>query len=108
MTFFKEHPMSRTCELTGKSVMSGNNRSHAENKTKRVFRPNLIKTSLFSDALGETVRMRVSANGLRTVEKRGGIDAFLITARDNRLPEGALRLKRRVEKAAARKAAKEA
>ena len=100
--------MSRTCELTGKSVMVGNNRSHAENKTKRVFRPNLVQASLFSEALGHTIRLRISANALRTVEKRGGIDAFLITARDNRLPEGALRLKRRVEKAAARKAAKEA
>ncbi len=100
--------MSRTCELTGKTVMSGNNRSHAENKSKRVFRPNLIQTSLFSETLGQTVRLRVSASGLRTVEKRGGIDAYLMSSRDNRLPEGALCLKRRVEKAAARKAAREA
>ncbi len=97
--------MSRTCALTGKSVMTGNNRSHAENKTKRVFRPNLVRSSLYSEALGERVRLRISANALRTVEKRGGIDAFLMAERNSRLTEGALRLKRRVEKAAARKSA---
>lgn len=98
--------MSRTCALTGKSVMTGNNRSHAENKTKRVFRPNLVRSSLFSEALGERVRLRISANALRTVEKRGGIDAFLMAERNSRLTEDALRLKRRVEKAAARKSAR--
>ena len=97
--------MSRTCALTGKSVMTGNNRSHAENKTKRVFRPNLVRSSLFSEALGERVRLRISANALRTVEKRGGIDAFLMAERNSKLTEDALRLKRRVEKAAARKIA---
>ncbi|MBN34977.1 MAG: 50S ribosomal protein L28 [Rhodospirillaceae bacterium] len=97
--------MSRTCELTGKTVMVGNNRSHAENKSKRVFRPNLIQASLFSEALGHTVRVRVSTNALRTVEKRGGIDAFLTSGRDAKLPASALRLKRRVEKALERKAA---
>jgi len=100
--------MSRTCELTGKSVMVGNNRSHAENKTKRVFRPNLVQASLFSEALGHTVRLRISANALRTVEKRGGIDAFLLVERDAKLPQSGLRLKRRVEKALERKAAKAA
>ena len=97
--------MSRTCALTGKSVMTGNNRSHAENKSKRVFRPNLVRTSLYSEALGERVRLRISASALRTVEKRGGIDAFLMAERDSRLPAGALRLKRRVEKAASRTSA---
>ena len=97
--------MSRTCALTGKSVMTGNNRSHAENKTKRVFRPNLVRSSLYSEALGERVRLRISANALRTIEKRGGIDAFLMAERNSRLTEDALRLKRRVEKAAARKRA---
>ena len=96
--------MSRTCELTGKTVMAGNNRSHAENKTKRVFRPNLVNVSLYSEALGDSVRLRISAHALRTVEKRGGIDAFLAGERDSRLPAGALRLKRRIEKAAARRA----
>ena len=98
--------MSRTCALTGKSVMTGNNRSHAENKTKRVFRPNLVRSSLYSEALGERVRLRISANALRTIEKRGGIDAFLMAERTSRLTEDALRLKRRVEKAAARKSAR--
>ncbi len=98
--------MSRTCALTGKSVMTGNNRSHAENKTKRVFRPNLVRSSLYSEALGERVRLRISANALRTIEKRGGIDAFLMAERNSRLTEDALRLKRRVEKAAARKSAR--
>ena len=96
--------MSRTCPLTGKTVMTGNNRSHAENKTRRVFRPNLVRTSLYSEALGGPVRLRISAHALRTVEKRGGIDAYLTGERDSRLPEDALRLKRRIEKAAARRA----
>lgn len=100
--------MSRSCELTGKAVMTGNHRSHAENKTKRVFRPNLIRVSLFSEALGAPVRLRICARALRTVEKRGGLDGFLATARTRELPPGALRLKHRVEKAAARKAAREA
>jgi len=95
--------MSRTCALTGKTVMVGNNRSHAENKSKRTFRPNLIRVSLYSDALGHPVRLRVSANALRTVEKRGGIDAFLMDERDAKLTAEALRLKRRVEKALERK-----
>ncbi len=94
--------MSRTCELTGKTVMAGNNRSHAENKTRRVFRPNLVNVSLYSEALGESVRLRISAHALRTVEKRGGIDAFLMDERDSKLPAGALRLKRRIGRAAAR------
>lgn len=95
--------MSRTCSLTGKSVMSGNNRSHAENKSKRVFRPNLVRASLWSETLGERVRLRISANALRTVEKHGGIDAFLMQERDSRLAGPALKLKRRVAKAAARR-----
>ncbi len=95
--------MSRTCALTGKSVMTGNNRSHAENKTKRVFRPNLVRASLWSESLGERVRLRISANALRTVEKRGGIDAFLMAERNSRLTDDALRLKRRIEKAGARR-----
>ncbi|MBC6441144.1 MAG: 50S ribosomal protein L28 [Rhodospirillales bacterium] len=97
--------MSRTCDLTGKSVMVGNNRSHAENKSKRTFRPNLVNVSIFSEALGQQVRLRVSANALRTVEKRGGIDSFLLGERDAKLPDSALRLKRRVEKAMVKKPA---
>ena len=100
--------MARRCELTGKGVMAGNNRSHAENKTRRVFRPNLIRVSLFSVALGGPVRLRICAHALRTVEKRGGLDGFLAKARTRELPPGALRLKRRVEKASLRRAEREA
>ncbi len=90
--------MSRRCELTGKAVMSGNNVSHAHNKTRRRFLPNLCNVSLLSDALGQKVRLRVSANALRTVEHRGGLDAFLVKAKDNELSLKARRLKREVTK----------
>lgn len=90
--------MARRCELTGKAVMTGNNVSHANNKTRRRFLPNLVNVSLLSDALGRTVRLRVSANALRTVEHRGGLDAFLLKAKDAELSERALNLKRDVTK----------
>ena len=94
--------MARRCELTGKGVLVGNNVSHANNKTKRRFRPNLCDVTLLSDALGERVKLRISANALRTVEHRGGLDKFLIKAKDGELSERALVLKRRVaEKMAA-------
>jgi large subunit ribosomal protein L28 len=70
--------MSRSCELTGKGVQSGNNVSHANNKTKRKFLPNLCNVTLISDALGQRFRLRVSAAALRSVEHRGGLDAFLL------------------------------
>ena len=69
--------MTRRCELTGKLPMSGQLRSHAENKTKRTFRPNLCEVTLISDALQRKLRLRISAHALKTVEKRGGLDAFL-------------------------------
>ena len=72
--------MSRMCELTGKAVLSGNNVSHANNKTKRKFLPNLVKVTLISEALNQNVRLRISANALRSVEHRGGLDAFLVKA----------------------------
>ena len=72
--------MSRTCELTGKSVMSGNNVSHANNKTRRRFLPNLVSVTLISEALNQSFRLRISANALRSVEHRGGLDAFLMKA----------------------------
>jgi large subunit ribosomal protein L28 len=90
--------MSRVCELTGKGVQVGNNVSHANNKSRRRFLPNLRPVSLISDALNETVRLRISANALRTVEHRGGLDAFLLKASDNELSEGAQQLKRRLRK----------
>jgi large subunit ribosomal protein L28 len=97
--------MARRCSITGKGVQVGNNVSHANNKTKRRFMPNLQTTSLLSDALGFAVRLRLSVNAIRTIEHNGGIDAFLTATPDRKLTAGAVRLKRRVEAAAARKAA---
>jgi large subunit ribosomal protein L28 len=91
--------MSRRCEITGKGVLAGNNVSHANNKTRRRFLPNLQVTSLLSDILGHEVRMRLSTRGIRTVEHNGGIDAFLLGTSNTKLtPEGKT-LKRRIEKA---------
>lgn len=90
--------MSRVCELTGKAVMSGNNVSHAHNKTRRVFRPNLTKVTLISDALGQSVKMRISAHALRSVEHNGGLDNFLVKANDIKLSLKARRLKKNIKK----------
>ena len=96
--------MSRRCEITGKGVLSGNNVSHANNKTRRRFLPNLQETSLLSDTLGADVKMRLSTRGIRTVEKNGGIDAYLLGTPNSRLPAEALTIKRQIQKAAAKKA----
>lgn len=96
--------MTRRCELTGKGPMSGNTRSHAENSTRRVFRPNLVNVTLMSDVLGKKVRLRVSANGLKTVEHRGGLDAFLLQSRDEDLSQKCLELKRELKKAGSKAA----
>ncbi len=96
--------MSRRCELTGTGPMVGNNVSHANNKTKRRFLPNLNDVSLQSEALGRPVKMRISAAALRTVDHRGGIDAYLMKAREADLSANALKIKRDVEKALAEKA----
>ena len=88
--------MSRVCELTGKSVMSGNNVSHAMNKTRRRFLPNLQQVSLPSEVLGRALKMRISANALRSVEHIGGIDAFLLKAKDAQLSSKALKLKKQI------------
>ena len=93
--------MSRRCELTGKGVMVGNNVSHANNRTKRRFLPNLTEVSLTSEALGQTQRFRISAAALRTVDHRGGLDAFLAKAKDAELSSRARRLKREIAKAQA-------
>jgi large subunit ribosomal protein L28 len=90
--------MSRRCELTGKGVLVGHHVSHANNKKKRVFRPNLQTVSLASDALGHAVRLKISMNALRTVDRSGGLDAFLLKSRDEALSERALRLKRLISK----------
>lgn len=92
--------MARRCPITGKGVMTGNNVSHANNKTRRRFLPNLQETSVMSDALGRPVRLRVSTHGLRTIEHRGGIDAFLRKARSADLTPELRRLKRRIARAA--------
>lgn len=93
--------MSRRCELTGKSVLAGNNVSHAHNKTRRRFLPNLCNVSLMSEALGRPVRFKVSASALRTVEHRGGLDAFLAKAKNAELSLKARRVKREIEKSQA-------
>lgn len=93
--------MSRRCELTGKGVMTGNNVSHAKNRTRRRFLPNLQNSSMTSDALGKLVSFRVSANAIRTVEKTGGIDAFLLSAKDDNLSVNAIHVKRAIKAALA-------
>ncbi|MDZ4381957.1 MAG: 50S ribosomal protein L28 [Parvibaculum sp.] len=93
--------MSRRCELSGKAVMSGNNVSHANRKTRRRFLPNLCQVTLISDVLGRQVSLRISAHALRSVEHNGGLDPFLMKASDAQLSPRALKLKRQVEKAQA-------
>jgi large subunit ribosomal protein L28 len=97
--------MSRRCDLTGKSAQVGHRVSHSNIKTKRRFLPNLLNVTLISDALGRSVKLRVSANALRTVDHRGGLDAFLIKAQDDDLSSKALELKRRIRKAREQKTA---
>ncbi len=92
--------MSRVCELTGKGPMTGNNVSHANNKTRRRFLPNLNEITLISDVLGQSFRLRISAAGLRSVDHRGGLDAFLAKAKDDDLSSKALKIKRDIEKKA--------
>ena len=97
--------MARRCALTGKGVQTGNNVSHAHNKTRRRFLPNLQVSSLLSDALGTSVRLRLSTAAIRTVEHKGGLDAFLLDARAEDLTTETRRLKKRIKNAIARKAA---
>ncbi len=96
--------MSRSCELTNKSVMTGNNVSHAKNRNKRRFLPNLCHVTLQSEAMGQSYRMRVSAHALRSVEHRGGLDAFLAKASDNELSQRARLLKKQISKKLAEQA----
>lgn len=88
--------MARRCGVTGKGVLTGNNVSHAHNKTRRRFLPNLQETSVMSDALGHMVQLRISTQGLRTIEHKGGLDAFLMQARNTELSPELRQLKRRV------------
>ncbi|WP_209427255.1 50S ribosomal protein L28 [Pararhodobacter sp. SW119] len=92
--------MSRRCELTGKGPMSGNNVSHANNRTRRRFLPNLVDVTLSSESLGQSYSLRVSAAALRSVDHRGGLDAFLAKAKDDELSARALKIKKDIAKAA--------
>ena len=97
--------MARRCELTGKGVRSGHLVSHANNKKKRVFRPNLHTMTLASDTLGQRVSLKISMIALKTVDRQGGLDAFLLGPRDALLSTRALRLKRQIVKKQAKAAA---
>ncbi|MGC1503034.1 MAG: 50S ribosomal protein L28 [Sulfitobacter sp.] len=90
--------MSRVCELTGKGPMTGNNVSHANNKTRRRFLPNLNQTTLQSESLGRSFKLRISAHALRSVDHRGGLDAFLAKAKDTELSANALKIKKAIGK----------
>ena len=93
--------MSRRCQITGKQVMAGNNVSHANNKSRRRFLPNVQQTSLLSEALGRMVRLKLSTNAIRTIEKSGGLDAYLKATAVTRLDPAVARLKRQIERKAA-------
>jgi len=92
--------MSRRCELTGKGPMSGNNVSHAKNRSRRRFLPNLVDVTLASDSLGKSFKLKISAAALRTVDHRGGLDAFMAKAKDVELSTRALNIKKDIAKAA--------
>ena len=96
--------MSRRCELTGKGPMTGNNVSHANNKTKRRFLPNLNDVTLQSESLGRGFKMRITAAALRSVDHRGGLDAFLLKAKGSELSDNALKIKKEVMKSRAAEA----
>ena len=93
--------MSRVCELTGKGPMSGNTISHANNKSRRRFLPNLNEVTLISDVLGQSFKFRVTAAALRSVDHRGGLDAYLAKAKDDELSANALKIKKDISKAQA-------
>jgi len=93
--------MSRVCELTGKGPMSGNTISHANNKSRRRFLPNLNEVTMISDVLGQSFKFRVTAAALRSVDHRGGLDAYLAKAKDEELSANALKVKKDIAKAQA-------
>ena len=97
--------MSRRCEMTGKGVLTGNNVSHANNKSRRRFLPNLQDQSLLSDVLGASIRVRLTTHAMRTIEHNGGLDSFLLGTPNRNLPEEAQSLKRRILRAQAKKTA---
>ena len=97
--------MARVCSVNGKKPLSGNNVSHANNKTRRLWKPNLQICSFPSEILGKRVTLRLTANGIRTVEHNGGIDSWLLSTRNSRLGEEVLKIKKQLRKAQARKVA---
>lgn len=97
----EDEPMSRVCELTGKGPMVGNNVSHANNRTRRRFLPNLNDVTLQSETLGRGVKLRISAHALRSVDHRGGLDKFLAKAKDTELSDRALKVKKEIKTAQA-------
>ncbi len=96
--------MARRCDVTGKGVQTGNNVSHAHNKTRRRYLPNVQKMTLFSETLGK-VRLKISADALRSIEHKGGLDAFLLNTSNLKLAPEAIKIKNRIKKAQAKKAA---
>ena len=90
--------MARRCEITGKGVMSGNNVSHAVNRTRRRFLPNLQNNTLQSDILGEGIRLKLSTKTIRTIDFKGGLDSFLLTTPNRKLTDGAVKIKKRILK----------
>ena len=97
--------MARRCGVTGKGVLTGHNVSHANNKSPRKFLPNLQRTSMLSDALGQTIRLRLSTNAIRTIERNGGLDAYLLKTNDSTLSQTFRRIKARIERRLEAKAA---
>ena len=93
--------MARRCGITGKGVQTGNNVSHAKNRSRRRFLPNLQQASILSDALGAPIRLRLSTRAIRSIEHKGGLDAYLLSTPDAKLPDDARRIKRRIKKVAA-------
>ena len=88
--------MSMKCQLTGKTFQSGNNVSHAKNRTRRRFLPNLQNTTFISEKLGRSIRLRVAVSAIRTVEKRGGLDEYLLSSSNTKLPPEALKIKKKI------------
>ena len=88
--------MSVKCQLTGKTYLSGNNVSHAKNRTKRRFLPNIQKISFTSDKLGKSIQLKVAASAIRTVEKKGGLDEYLLKTSNTKLPMEALKIKKQI------------
>lgn len=97
--------MSRRCELTGKGTMVGHNVSHSKRHTKRIYRPNLQTVSLQSEALGNTYKLKISMNALRSLDRNGGLDPYILKTKDDTLSPRALKLKRAIAKKLADKAA---